>query len=582
MNKICNYLNVFLFVLLIISCSKDESCFELADKSLVTKGGYSNFILPFDISYGGVLTKGGTCGDEYDFEFSGTMLDSTTVVQKEVLQGVVYTLTQFREELLCSTTSKFISTDADIVDGLVSAKVFHLKKEFCLNDSVVERIITMVPTERERGEDQDFSYLYMPNFTGTILTSSLEGEMVDVWGVRCGRVYYGTLWDGTDKDLFAKVTFYTSGNNHEVGVLTKSQNDTIVNGGDIPECIVVSYRVMGLIPDPSEENIDYVVKKIGPGYRLNDGPEGGGTSAQAPKDELPGVVYHKLTVKSEFCDGMLFTTESNHTVNSEVTVKAQSSNNDSCLFYSWSQNGELYSHKPNFTVVMDSAKEFLATFHSAKSGACYELARIVANSELASKIDSIRAYTKQNKVEAGFAQRSDGSYFQLLRGVSESLPCNLEDGWKYISLVHTHTHGDCIPSGGDLSKLCGLLISNRMAERRNFQFGILAGDNIMILKIDDTASFIKFFTDILRQGVSSGLVGEYIQDMYIKDIVNNTVSLEEDEYVCDNLLALEMFMPLAKKMSLNVLYSAVSSGIETWYKIEMTDENVRYVDCVKK
>ena len=93
-NKICNYLNVFLFVLLIISCSKDESCFELADKSLVTKGGYSNFILPFDISYGGVLTKGGTCGDEYDFEFSGTMPDSTTVVQKEVLQGVVYTLTQ--------------------------------------------------------------------------------------------------------------------------------------------------------------------------------------------------------------------------------------------------------------------------------------------------------------------------------------------------------------------------------------------------------------------------------------------------------------------------------------------------------
>ncbi len=578
MNKICNYLNVFLFVLLIISCSKDESCFELADKSLVTKGGYSNFILPFDISYGGVLTKGGTCGDEYDFEFSGTMLDSTTVVQKEVLQGVVYTLTQFRGELLCSTTSKFISTDADIVDGLVSAKVFHLKKEFCLNDSVVERIITMVPTGRERGEDQDFSYLYMPNFTGTILTSSLEGEMVDVWGVRCGRVYYGTLWDGTDKDLFAKVTFYTSGNNHEVGVLTKSQNDTIVNGGDIPECIVVSYRVMGLIPDPSEENIDYVVKKIGPGYRLNDGPEGGGTSAQAPKDELPGVVYHKLTVKSEFCDGMLFTTESNHTVNSEVTVKAQSSSNDSCLFYSWSQNGELHSHKLNFTVVMDSAKEFLATFHSAKSGACYELARIISDLDLSYKLDSLWNRTTKENVECGIALNAEGYYYALTHGEGITIPLDLVPGFKYNNVYHSHTRGCIIPSGGDLFAFFATLNKRQINDVNSFDFGIVGGEDIMIMNIDNEQRFVNYFTSLLAMNMGcKDAVKAFLNNKIIYPIRDKSVV---GEGIYDYNAVLPELLPVLNNMGISVKTRVLNNGKLHWRSYSVDDGVMIMQDCI--
>ena len=199
----------FLIVLTSVSCEKEYDSLGLfTEEVLVNEHG--QFILPVNFGeFNKAPNTKVTQGSTYYFNFDPSMLDVSGVVQKEVKPGIIYTETPLKGVLYCRTTSDYICSESDKCN-IVQAKIFHIKKEFCLKDSLSERLITMIPTAEYYASDKDFSYLDMPGFTGTVITSSIEGEPIDVWGMKNGRIGVGKFLKDDVDSVFAKLEFYES------------------------------------------------------------------------------------------------------------------------------------------------------------------------------------------------------------------------------------------------------------------------------------------------------------------------------------------------------------------------------------
>ncbi len=569
-------LAILLLAFVVVCCVKEDILLDEKRTSMASsnRGAYP-FIMPIDfLKIGAKIDTKSFAGDSsYKFEFSYSMLDSSRMVQREVLTGAVYTQTPLKGLLYCKTNSKLLTQDEELAEGLVRARVFHIKKEFCLQDSVSERIITMIPTAEMAKRDSSFSYLNMPDFTGTIITTSLEGEPLDVWGVKEGRISYCTFDEVKENDVFARLSFFYPSELVGGNVTTKSESDTAFNGGSIKECVVISYKKK---KENTEEEEEFEIK-MEPGGNLNDGPGGGGTLAPGPEDEIIGTVFYTLTLVSEFCDGMTLTLLSNHTANSNVTCAAQSSSDTSCVFYCWTQGGVFYSHRKSFQVSMNEDKAYVAIFHSKEDGDCYELAKLASDPVFMSKVDSLRIYTEQNGVEAGVAQRANGTYFKLTAGSRGSIDCNLEPGITYNSIHHTHPSCNCFPSSEDLFTLCSKLNRREIKDSESFSFVIIGGQNVLVLKIRDAQDLRGYLqTSIIKKSGRVKAAKRYLKRKVLSPILEE---MTVGDGVYDYDVGLQGLLTILDDMGLYAIFA--DDGSWSIVKEGATGNELIFEKCVK-
>ena len=542
----------FLLVLLLscvaVCCVKEEIRLKEVVRIDPEKVGLYPFIMPIDFSKNGDSRGTKAVDSLYVFEFSYSMLDSSKTVQKEVLPGVVYTQTPLKGTLYCKTKSEFFF-QGESSDEPVRANMFYIKKEFCAQDSIAERIITMIPTVEMSECDSLASYLNMPDFSGTVITSSLEGVPIDVWGVRNGRIFCCTFDDVRDDNAFVKLSFFYPLDMFGDNFATKSGVDTtLVDGGDIEECIVVSYKRK---KEDTNEEEDMEVR-VEPKNSLNDGPEGGGSPSEEPNEEIAGGVFYTLTIVSEFCNGESLTKVTRHAAKSKVLCEAKSSSDKSCLFFCWMQDGSLYSYDKKFSIKMNENKYFGAIFHSAEDGDCYEMAKLMTDSIHMMKIDSMWRYTERNGVEAGIAQEANGNYFKLESGSKGSINCDLEPGKKYISIDHTHPRLNCFPSAKDFFTLNAKYNKKFIKDWKTFSFNIIAGSSIMSLRFNDSTRLRNYLRDIVMQHSGSIKSASLHFDTKIMGPIIEKMTIEEGVYDYD--VGLRMLLPLLEDMGLYVIF----------------------------
>ena len=334
-------LNTVLLVIILlvtfVGCEKEYHQIELnvAEKDFRKD---VPFILP--INFGEYNISNITKSSEetaYHFSFDPSMLDYEGTIQKEVKPGVIYTETPLKGVLYCRTTSDYIGNESDNANA-VQARVFHIKKEFCLKDSLSERLITMIPTADYYASDTKFSYLELTGFTGTVITSSLEGELIDVWGMKDGRIGVGKFIDDEAKSFFAKLEFFELPNQSiYANTLTKSDHADTLDA-----CYVVaSYTIKNSI-FPTIFT-DYIFDPIG---NTPPDPElqlpGGGMLPDEP-DEDEGTIYYRATLNTKFCNEQNTVTSLFCAKNSELELAAKSSNSDSCLFFCWKIEDKVYT-----------------------------------------------------------------------------------------------------------------------------------------------------------------------------------------------------------------------------------------------
>lgn len=151
------------------------------------------FLLPVHLSTWNLLppTKS-SVEEDSSFVFSYSLLDSVRILQEEIKPGKVITQTPLKGELFCRSVS-FLPSGSDAPCDIVKARLYHIRYEDCLQSLSSEYLATMIPGWGQEQRDTSYSYLNMPNFTGSILFSDLSGCLMDVWEVAEGRIFECTL-----------------------------------------------------------------------------------------------------------------------------------------------------------------------------------------------------------------------------------------------------------------------------------------------------------------------------------------------------------------------------------------------------
>ena len=556
------YTLLILFVL--VSCEREY------DYSVGTLNGTAPESYPFllPINFGEYNCSQFTKSSEdtnYRFDFNPTMLDSVNSIQKEIKPGVIYTQTPLKGRLFCKTISKYLSSVTDSI-MLTPAKMFHIKKEFCIKDSLIERIITMIPETKYYENNSQFSYLDMPGFTGTIITSSLDGNPIDVWGVRNGYIGLGRFSKDAEDSVFARLEFTDSPYSFtQYDYATKSSMDDTLD-----VCRVVARYTMkhGFVMDLS---LAWFVDPVkGPPTTQWQYPSGGGPLP----DELEGSVYYTATVNSKFCNEEISSSNLSCIANSNLELVAKSSSSDSCIFFCWKSEDGVVSYTPKLVVTMDKNYTFTTIYTSINDKDCYSTAKIVTDTLWQSKIDSLRAYTNRTKRESGLARRSGGDYYQLKGGTENNIRIDLEYGTTYTNVDHTHPNNNCIPSGADLCQIFKNI--GRFSRNQTFSFGIITENEMMILKIDDIDKSLKFLEEINRvYGNEYSQV--FFEENYIVPtlIKMNTVKESDRHMIC-----LQELLPFFSEMGFSVGYSINNdiNGSFEWYNAVMDNDGSVILD----
>lgn len=218
----------------------------------------------------------------------------------------------------------------------------------------------------------------------------------------------------------------------------------------------------------------------------------GGSSNNNNKPNLN--ITYTLTIISKFCAGEVLTGNTVYTKGSQALCTAVSLYNDSCIFHCWLHNGGVFSTSAHISLIMDNDYTYTAKYQSITNKECYDLAKLSADAVLKSKIDSLRNRTRYTDEEQGVAQRRDGSYYKMQTGTGSSILMPQEPGIKYSRIFHTHPSGYCCVSGGDLVGLISLINQRRNDILDNFYFGVVAGNDILALKVKDITALRKYFT----------------------------------------------------------------------------------------
>lgn len=558
----------FLIVLTSVSCEKEYDSLGLfTEEVLVNEHG--QFILPVNFGeFNKAPNTKVTQGSTYYFNFDPSMLDVSGVVQKEVKPGIIYTETPLKGVLYCRTTSDYICSESD-KGNIVQAKIFHIKKEFCLKDSLSERLITMIPTAEYYASDKDFSYLDMPGFTGTVITSSIEGEPIDVWGMNNGRIGVGKFLKDDVDSVFAKLEFYESPDQvvYE-GTLTKSDPADTLDACYVVASYTIKHNVSPII------FTDFIFDPIentppDPGLQL---PSGG------LLEEEEGTIYYTATVNTKFCNSENASNSLLCAKNSELELEAKSSESDSCIFFCWKIGGKVHTHEPSFVITMDKSYTFNAIYHSSDNKACYELAKTVSDAAFIYKMDSLRMVMDRTQKETGLAKGSNGRYYRFTNGSELSIEVNFETSVDYDYLYHSHPSGFCLPSGQDLLILFGMVGGQRINDYNLFRFGIVTQNDIMALKVNDSIAFVNFIGSIYSefQG-DADRAAIHIQE-------NNICPIIEQMEVYNKNICLQEIVPLFNSMGLGVYYSSrEQSGEVKWKYVSVGNGNtIDYSECYNK
>lgn len=551
-----------LFILCLVSCEKEYDSNNIFSKHKKIIEDYP-FILPVNFGeYNKAKITKSTNGTGYHFNFCREMLDTSQIYQEEVKPGVIYTEIPIKGRLFCRTTSECINGSSNN-DDFVRAKMFYVKKEFCVEDSLSERIITMIPTIGYTANYESFSYLNMPNFTGTIITSSLNGDPIDVWGIKKGYIVFGEF-DKENKDsVFASLEFsdypYEGVSN---GVNTKSHNmdDTLdacyvvvkytIKYGSIPE----SYTTT--IIDPSENNNrDLFIPLVG-----------GGVLA----DEEENTRYYTAIIHNNFCNSESVNNVFYCVKNTDLELKAKSAQNDSCIFFCWKQHNKVLSHRPEITIKMDDNYDITAKYQPIINKSCYELAKLATDTLLDYKIDSLRMFSRSTKYEGGVARREDGSFYNLTGGTESSISITLEPGVKYSSIFHTHPQNSCIPSAADI---CALYINlSRYSEQELFRFGIITENVVLYLNLvdKDKVTMVDFFTNLAK------IKGhDKVQDKLYKSYIRRAIKkMGRVDEASRYMVCLEELSPFFSDIGLSVSCSVKDNNgtIPYWYNVSNDSE----------
>lgn len=560
-----------LFLFALISCEKEYDSIGLLTEEKITFQRIP-FILPinfeeFNIS---LITKSPQ-ESGYSFNYNPAMLDTARSFQKEVKPGIIYTETPLKGTLFCKTSSEYLGEKLEN-ESFIPAKMFHIKKEFCLKDSLSERIVTMIPTSEYYKTDSAFSYLNMPNFSGTVITSSLEGEPIDVWGVRNGCIGFGHFLKNNQDPIFARVEFSSSPNPSEYeNTLTKS--DSMDDTLDVCH-VVANYTIRNninplilsqIIKDPIGN------RPPGPDWQY---PGSGFT----PDEEEEGSTYYTATINTKFCNSENTSNTLYCSVNTDLKLDAKSSTSDSCIFFCWKKDGKVHTHEPSFVIMMDKSYTFNVIYHSNDNQACYELAKTYSEAAFIYKMDSLRMVMNNTQKETGLAKRSDGTYYRLTNGTEHSIKIIFENDIKYDYIYHTHPGGFCVPSTKDMLTL--LLMVNHAKPRINdygiFRFGIITENDILSLKVKDTAK-VKGFLNYLIVEYGNAKAEKMLKRKYIAPITRFMVAYNANK-------CLQRSVPFYENIGLEVYYSLKEqSGEVKWKYVSVGNDNtIDYSECYNK
>ena len=410
----------------------------------------------------------------------------------------------------------------------------------------------MIPSTEYYESNAEFSYLNMPGFTGTIITSSLDGDPIDVWGVKNGVIGLGEFRKDDADSIFASLEFFESpAAAMSRGIATKGgiMDDTL------DACYVVVSYVMrnGFIPNVF---IGYFEDPKENGQREPQIPSGGPLM-----DEDINTVYYTATIHSKFCNAESTSNTYNCLKDTELVLKAKSSQSDSCIFFCWKQDNTIISFSPNINIVMINNIDLTMIYQSGDDKECFELAQMATDTLLHAKIDSLRRYTNVTDLESGIAVRENGTYYQLTGGSESSIPLVLDSGTKYIGVYHTHPSNNCIPSGKDLCMMFRNL--SKYSENRVIKFGIITDKEIMLLNLRDTTKMLNYFTN-LASGKGYMDVDGFLNKNFIypAEIEMSYVSESNRHMVC-----LQQMLSLFSEMGIDASYSVKSSSDEVagWY-----------------
>ena len=116
------------------------------------------------------------------------------------------------------------------VESLTPVKKFYM--EMRKNGTVIRYVVTMIPESQYYKFHPDFDYLHKPNFTGVAITSSLEGDIIDVKYYSGGRILDAELLtkeqiNNDDYEKYCYVMLYTK------SPKTRSTDDDETDDGPI-------------------------------------------------------------------------------------------------------------------------------------------------------------------------------------------------------------------------------------------------------------------------------------------------------------------------------------------------------------
>ena len=556
--KLCKIEYIVILVFILIGCERDiyEQGSLLFKENLCKN---SSFILPVNLEeYNRLVNTKSLQGSYYDFDLTQFVLDSANSYQKEVKPGVVYTEIPLKSSLVCKTESKYFGENSNN-ENLVPAKMFYVKKEFCLKDSIKERIVILIPTCEYYEKVSSYSYLNMPNFSGTMITASLKGVLIDVWGVKDGYIGFGEFLKDDSCPIFATLGFFEAHSTSISKGATKSHNmdDTL----DVCR-VVASYTIKNNIFPYFDR--DFI---FSPTH----------TEEQTPELQYPGGVkldkdedstYFTATVMSKFCGEETISNKLYCIAGTEVCFDAKSSANDSCVFFCWKSGVAPISYSPKLIQIMDKDYAFTTIFQSIENKDCYDLAKIVTDTIWSAKVDSLWTNTSKTKKESGMARRESGSYYQLTEGDKGSIRLNLESNTKYTNIDHTHPRNNCIVSGADICKILNNL--NKFPPKNMFSFSVITKNEIMLLKLDGIDNTLKYLTNIKRD-YGNEYAEEYFDTYHIfptLEKMNKTANSNR------HIICLQEMLPLLSSMGFKVSYCIKDMGNQqaSWYNTYLNSE----------